>query len=67
MMLMVCICVCMYRCMYVCVDGMPVDVDGEPLDDVDGMYVCMDVCMYGYMYVCMCRWNAFRCRRSASG
>jgi hypothetical protein len=39
--------------MYVCVDGMPSDVDGVPLDDVDGMYVCMCldacacVCMYG--------------------
>ena len=57
MMLMVCMCVwmyvCMDTCMYVCVDGMPSDVDGVPLDDVDGMYVCMCldacacVCMYG--------------------
>ncbi len=41
---------------------MPLDVDGEPLDDVDGMYacvcvvcmyVCMDGCVYVWMDVCM--------------
>jgi hypothetical protein len=53
--------------MDVCVDGMPLNVDEEPLDDVDGVYacvcvwmhvyvwmdVCMDGCMYGWMDACV--------------